>query len=171
VRLVREERTGAHERRIGTTLVAFASVLVALNVAGCRSASQIDSSQEVAHAAPAAVVGGVDHTAVVDDPISEIAPTAERPDERAQPRRTAPPRMHGKTYNTAVVDEAGRVRNVEIRMRDGDAETRIDGKVVPREQVLVHRRGFVRIVDEQGQDELLFNLPRGMTSLTMPKVR
>lgn len=171
MRLVRRERTGACERRNETTWVAFASVLVVLSSSGCESTSQVTPSQEVAHAAPAAVVGGVDHTSVVDDPIAEIAPTRERPDERAQVRRAPPPRTHGKTFNTAVVDEAGRVRNVEIRMRDGSAETRIDGKVIPREQVLVHRRGFVRIVDEQGNDELLFNLPRGMTSLTMPKAR
>lgn len=80
-------------------------------------------------------------------------------------RSVPPPRVHGKTFNTAIVDERGQTRRIEIRLREGVAETRIDGQLVPADRVLVHRRGFVEVVDADGSRELSFNLPRGMTSI------
>lgn len=98
----------------------------------------------------------------LDDLLEETPEPAPSKPERAAP----PPRLNGKTFNTAIIDDAGRTRRIEIRMREGAAETRVDGQIVPADRVLVHRRGFVEIVDAEGARELSFNLPRGMTSVT-----
>jgi len=98
--------------------------------------------------------------------LSELTADAPLSSGAEVDRNRPPPRPGGKTFNTAVVDDEGRTRLVEIRRRDQIAETRVDGRIVPPEQVLVHRRGVVEILDAKGQPELSFRLPRGMTSVT-----
>jgi len=150
----------------GAALLASTAALISL--IGCAAnRPQERPPHDAPMTSPAAVAGDArsaptlseQHT---DDPIAELVDSAPSPRERTAP----PPRLHGRTFNTAVVDELGRTRRIEIRMRDGVAETRVDGSLVAPDRVLVHRRGFVEIVDERGARDLHFNLPRGMTSVT-----
>lgn len=92
-------------------------------------------------------------------------------EEEARHRRTPPPRLHGKSFTTSAPSANGTIHRVDIRIRDGDAETRVDGRVVPRERVLVHRRGYVEILGEDGNPQIGFNLPRGMTGVANPTGR
>lgn len=127
-------------------------------------------------ASPAALLGEESHAPTASaDPIAEVTgsfppPANERATAHASPKpsRTsvAPPRPNGKAFTTAAIDRNGRTRHVEIRIRDGVAETRVDDQVIAPDRVLVHRRGAVEIVDASGRTDLWFNLPRGMTSVT-----
>lgn len=80
-------------------------------------------------------------------------------------RRTPPPRPHGKPFTAAVVAADGKPRRVDIRLIDGRSETRVDGRLIPPEQVRVHPRGLVEILDERGEVGLSFVLPKGRSSI------
>lgn len=82
-----------------------------------------------------------------------------------QARRTPPPRPQGKPFTTAVVGSDGHTHRIDIRLIDGRAETRVDGRVIPPERVMVHARGLVEILDENGRRELAFVLPKGKSSV------
>ncbi|MBM4112488.1 MAG: hypothetical protein FJ253_03800 [Phycisphaerae bacterium] len=92
-------------------------------------------------------------------------------EEEAAQRRTPPPRIHGKRFTTSATAADGRIHRIDIRIKDGSAETRLDGRLVPAERVLVHRRGHVEILGDDGRRQVGFNLPRGMTSVANPTGR
>lgn len=113
-----------------------------------------DAGTNDAAASPASISEG-------DDALA----TAILLEEEAAQRRTPPPRMHGKRFTTSAPAADGSIRRVDICIVEGNAETRVNGRLVPPDRVLVHRRGSVDILAKDGSTELSFNLPRGMTSV------
>jgi uncharacterized protein YceK len=159
--------------RSRTAVVAM--LAIAGTLAGCASVRAQDRSSHGAPATSPAVVSDATNAPAAssqdpgNDPVAALidaTPPERIPVNATHARTPAPPRANGKTFNTAIVDQHGQTRCVEIRLRDNVAETRVDGQLVPADRVLVHRRGFVEVVDAQGVRELSFNLPRGGNAVT-----
>ena len=152
-------------------------VLALLALSGCEGRPQAHRSGDLSAASPAALLGGQVHEPSGARDLSADHDDWDAFDEMDEwgarneaPRRSQPPpRPQGKPFNTSLIDRDGRLRRVEIRMLDGVAETRVDGRLVAPERVRVHRRSVVEILDERGATELAFNLPRGMTSVVQTK--
>ncbi len=138
-------------------MIALASVL--LPACGSARPASVDAS-----AAPAPASIGENGAGEFTDPNPLLISEADH-------RRTPPPRLHGKSFTTSAPAADGTIRRVDIRIRDGAAETRVDGRVVPPERVVVHRRGQVEILGADGQPDISFNLPRAMTSMATPTGR
>ncbi len=108
-----------------------------------------------AHAQTAGTPGPVRTPATVGvTPASPVAPS--------QPPSQAPPRVNGRIFTSPVVDATG-VHQLQIRIKDGDAVTTVDGRVVPKQQVRLLKGGKLQILEPDGRVRFSVQLPRGGT--------